>query len=109
MSVEDFKVLISQRINEQLNESASLTNGEALKIGKLAKKEAEKIRKRGDKLAEDDATYMELFASDAFSRNLKRITRTMNGGETENREDVFAVVSSVIGKDRARDLAAGKY
>ena len=109
MSNGRMKTVISEMIENYLNESAKLTNGEAMKIGKLAKKEAEKIRKRGGPLAENDANYMEMFASDAFSRDLKSITRTMNGGETENREQVFGVVSKVIGKERAQSLAKGKY
>jgi len=103
------RTLVSEMVENYLEESAKLTNGEATKIGKEAKKMAEKTRKKGGPLSDEDANYLEMFASDAFSRDTKRMTRTMNGGETENREQVFDVVSKVIGKDRARDLAAGRY
>ncbi len=103
------KEVIQEMVESYLVESAKLTNGEALKIGKEAKKMAEKVRKGGGPLADNDASYLEMFASDAFSRNVKMITRTMNGGETENREQVFAVVSKVIGKERAQHLARGNY
>jgi hypothetical protein len=106
------KSIIQEMIESRLSEAAEgtkLTNGEALKIGKEAKKMAEKVRKGGGPLADKDASYLEMFASDAFSRNLKLISRTMNGGETENREQVFQVVSKVIGKDRAHLLSRGKF
>lgn len=106
------KSMIQEMIQTRLSEStegAKLTNGEALKIGKEAKKMAAKVRKGGGPLADKDATYLEMFASDAFSRNPKLISRTMNGGETENREQVFQVVSKVIGKDRAQMLSRGKF
>lgn len=109
MSENNLNEMIKMSIETYLEESAKLTNGEATKIGKLAKKEAEKIKKRGGPLADEDANYLEMFASDAFSRNLKRITNTMNGGETENREDVFSIVSKVIGKERAASLSKGEY
>jgi hypothetical protein len=96
---------IIDSIREHLSESASLTNGEALKIGKKAKAEAEKIRKRGGPLAANDADYLDGLASDAFARDLKAMVMTMNGGETDNREDAFRVVASVIGKDRAQALS----
>lgn len=108
MSKSALKSLVSEMVESYLEEASNLTNGEAMKIGKLAKKEAEKIRKGGGPLADQDADYMDMFASDAFSRNLRRISRTMNGGETDNREDVYAVVSKVIGKERANELSKGK-
>lgn len=108
-----YKQLINEMIDISLNESdgAKVTNGELSKIGKVAKKAAVDMKKgkyQGS-LLDDDVAYMEAFAKDAFSRNLKNVTKRMNSGETENREDVFKVVSSVIGKDRAQLLANGKY
>lgn len=106
------KSMIQEMIESRLSEAtegAKLTNGEALKIGKEARKMAKKVRKDGGPLAEKDATYLENFASDAFGLRLKDIWRTMNGGETENREQVFQVVSKVIGKDRAHLLSRGKF
>jgi hypothetical protein len=103
------KSLISEMVETYLNESAALTNGEALKIGKEAKKMAEKVRKKGGSLADKDASYLEMFATYAFARNLKAITMSMNGGDTENREQVFAVVSKVIGKERTQKLSRGEY
>lgn len=107
--MSNIKLIIEQNISDYISEAAKLTNGEANKIGKLAKKEAVKIRKGSGPLSDKDADYMEMFASDVFSRNLKTITRTMNSGETENREQVFSVVSKVIGKERANHLAKGDY
>jgi hypothetical protein len=101
--------ILREMVEAQLNEAAALTNGEALKIGKAAKKEAEKIRKAGGKLADDDAGRMEMLASAAFARNPSDIRRRMDAGDTENREQMFKVVASVIGKERAQDLAAGRY
>lgn len=107
--MSNMKTAINEAIITKLDEAAKLTNGEANKIGKAAEKEAAKVRKAGGPLADNDATYLENFAKDAFSRSVKRISRTMNGGETDNREEVFKVVSSVIGKERAADLAKGEY
>jgi hypothetical protein len=109
MKKEPLKTIISEMVDVYLNESAKLTNGESLKIGKEAKKMAEKIKKGGGSLADSDASYLENFASLAFNRDLKMMTRQMDGGETANREDVFEVVSKIIGKDRAQHLSRGKY
>lgn len=103
------KEFINEMVELYLSESASVTNGEALKMGKEAKKMAEKVRKGGGPLADDDASYLENFASYAFKRDPKMMSKYMDGGETENREQVFSVVSKVIGKERAQHLARGKY
>lgn len=108
--------MIESRLSEE-SEKARVTNGEALKIGREAKKMAKQTRDRGQKvkdpdvqrLAEKDANYLEDFASYAFKRDLKMMNRLMNGGETDNREDVFKATSKVIGKERAHLLSRGKY
>jgi hypothetical protein len=99
--------MIQQKLSE--SEGANLTNDEALKIGKVAQKKAEQIRKKGGSLADNDASYLDWFADSSFSRNLKKMTRVMNGGETDNREQIFKIVSDVIGKERAQLIARGKY
>lgn len=105
--MSNLKTLISEMFKEKLNESAKITNNEALKIGSLAEKEAAKIRKEGGPLADEDAEYMENLADYSFKRDFKRMSKTMNKGETENRETAFEIVSSVIGKERATALAKG--
>lgn len=102
--------ILREMIETRLAEAAAITNGEAMKIGKLAKKEAEKVRKAGGKLAGDDAGHLENLASAAFSRKVDVIRRMMNdSGDTENREHAFKIVSAVIGKDRAQALSRGNF
>lgn len=101
--------ILREMIETRLSESASLTNGEALKIGKLAKKKAEQIRKTGGSLADKDAARLDLLADAFFSRKLSVIRNAMGSGDTENREQAFEVVSAVIGKERAQALSSGKF
>jgi hypothetical protein len=49
--------MIQQKLSE--SEGANLTNDEALKIGKVAQKKAEQIRKKGGSLADNDASYLD--------------------------------------------------
>ena len=63
--------ILREMIETRLSESASLTNGEALKIGKLAKKKAEQIRKTGGSLADKDATRLELLADAIYEAWMK--------------------------------------
>jgi hypothetical protein len=108
--MKQISYIIREMIEARISESAAITNNEALKIGKLAKKEAENIRKVGGKLSEMDSAHLDNLAKFAFDRNVKLIRSSMTErGETDNREDSFRIVAAVIGKDRATALVKGNY
>lgn len=101
------KEQILKEFVSKLTESAKITNAELLKIVKETKKEADKIRKLKTNLSKEDAAFLDTFVSYASTRDLKKMSAHMDRGETENREDLFRIVSSIIGKERATHFYKG--
>ena len=91
-------------INEQTD--VSITNGDVNKILRKTVQMIKKLRKSSLKADQQDADYLEYSFKPALNaRKLKDIASAMSGGETETRDEMFKIVSSVVGKDQAQALA----
>ena len=99
--------MIARKLDEA-NSPSTLSPAELQQIARRAKQMAQETRRRGGSLAGQDADYLEQLSLDASNNNIKGVRRSLSGGETDNREDAFAVIANVIGKQRARIFATTK-
>lgn len=83
-----------------------ITNGHITKMFKPLDKEIKRLRNSKHKIDNEDADRLEYGFKPALNaRNIKTIAQAMARGDTEYREKVFKIVSSVIGREQAQLLA----